>query len=241
MAAARPTQTCVRRARSACASRGSLRTQHGTRISCGDDTTCGPHALMCVTTPAATKPWLGSCNGSSSASAALLSTPLPSPPVYDVGHSHSPASTPVSLRRCSNTRLCAASSCAPSLQISTRTSPKTDFLVAAALGAGKDEAASPPALSMRRASQWDDTGHEAQSGLRGLQTVAPSSITAWFQSPGRDGSNSCCASAWIWRAAAADPGASARTARNLEITRTTFASTHATGSPKAMDATDAAV
>ena len=91
-----------------------------------------------------------------------------------------------------------------------------------------------------RAQQANATGHSPQSGVTGRQSVAPSSIIAWLKSPGRPGS--------IHRAARSATSAASRgsfawpsSAASRATTRMTLPSTTALGSPKAIEATAAAV
>ena len=53
-------------------------------------------------------------------------------------------------------------------------------------------AVAPPCLPAARRQQ-PVSGQTRQSGLRGRQTVAPSSISAWLKWPGSRGSSHCCA------------------------------------------------
>ena len=79
------------------------------------------------------------------------------------------------------------------------------------------------------------TGHSPPRGPRGTHTVAPSSITAWFRSPGRSPGTSASASAHS--SASAGAGSSVQRAK----TRRTFPSTSGSARPKAMDITAPAV
>ena len=78
------------------------------------------------------------------------------------------------------------------------------------------------------------SGHSPQRGLRGRQTVAPSSIIAWFQAAARPAGSSSAAR----RASARGPR---RTPSRRSITRLTLVSTAATCASHANEATAAAV
>ena len=77
----------------------------------------------------------------------------------------------------------------------------------------------------RAPAQRVASGQASQRGARGRQTVSPSSISAWFQSPGRVRSSSRSASAPCGSPRASGRGRQAR----RDSTRTTFASSAACG------------
>ncbi len=79
-------------------------------------------------------------------------------------------------------------------------------------------------------------GHASQSGFRGLQNVAPTSMTACVHSPGRSAGTS--SSAETWSPCASTPAAPPITRPR---TRRTFVSTAPTGRPNARAATARAV
>ena len=76
-------------------------------------------------------------------------------------------------------------------------------------------------------------GHTSQAGLRGRQTVAPSSISAWLKSPGRS------ASTMRWAYARISDASSVSS--NRDRTRFTLASTAGVRCPNAIDAMAPAV
>jgi hypothetical protein len=80
------------------------------------------------------------------------------------------------------------------------------------------------------ARQCKRTGHWPHSGARGVHTVAPSSINAWFHAPGlRPFTRVSAIDQYVFSVAAPVP----RTANNRENTRFTLPSTTADSRPKA--------
>ena len=90
-----------------------------------------------------------------------------------------------------------------------------------------------PSASARHSSR---TGQSRQLGDSGRHTVAPSSINAWFQSPGRSSATSVSATRHSAFSRTGSPAAPSR-AKSRASTRATFPSTTGTGSPKAIEAT----
>jgi len=86
-----------------------------------------------------------------------------------------------------------------------------------------------------RAQQRCAAGHRSQRGLRGVQTVAPSSISAWFSSPGEAPGAICAA----MRQSRDCVGLGSSTQR--ANTRRTLPSTMGASCPKAMEVTAPAV
>jgi hypothetical protein len=78
-----------------------------------------------------------------------------------------------------------------------------------------------------------------QSGFRAVQTVAPRSMRAWFQTPAPRRETQALAAAWIRRPR--PRGDFSLRARSRETTRSTFPSMAASGPSKAMDEMAAAV
>ena len=94
----------------------------------------------------------------------------------------------------------------------------------------------------RLASHARATGHEGHEGSRGVHTVAPSSMSAWFQSPGGAGTSATRRSAMAHTRALPGPDfTSSRIAKSRARTRATLPSTRASRFPKAMLATAPAV
>ena len=151
----------------------------------------------------------------------------PPPPVSQAvpGQPSVPPSIPRAGRR--------SSSQAPSARRASQSVPCRSGL--GALGARRGRAS---AIPVRCPAQRARQGQSAQAGRRGVQIVAPRSITAWAWSPGRR--SGVRAAAWA-RSAGRAAGSGVCTAWRRAITRSTLPSTTTAGRPKAMAATAAAV
>lgn len=100
-------------------------------------------------------------------------------------------------------------------------------------GAGGGNSSTRPRASARHGPR---TGQRPQAGARGVQMVAPNSITAWFQSPGRRIGTSVPANAHRRRAPRGSRMA-AGIANSRERTRATFPSSTGSGRSKHMERT----
>ncbi len=131
------------------------------------------------------------------------------------GKLHMPPSSPSAGRRTNSAR--------PSPSTTTAVAYSTLAGALRSFGAGRSSW-----VPAARARHHSPRGQSPQAGADGVHTVAPSSMRAWFQSPGASGSTSPAAVSLSQAA----PGSA--TSKSLLSTRRTFPSTAGTGRPKAM-------
>jgi hypothetical protein len=119
--------------------------------------------------------------------------------------------------------------------------PGSPFLPVDASVPGRPALARPagslPAVPAMAARHQRRAGQGSQRGVRGRQNVAPTSMSAWVQCPGRSAGTLTSATAWSSRS----PNAPGRPPTARFSTRRTFVSTAPTRRPKASAATARAV
>mmetsp|Transcript_29875 Transcript_29875/g.75242 ORF Transcript_29875/g.75242 Transcript_29875/m.75242 type:complete len:201 (+) Transcript_29875:525-1127(+) len=165
----------------------------------------------------------------------------PSAPVTSDGNSHMPASSPPSGRRTKQYAVGAVGAAPRRRQSAMVATCSRRCATLAALAGQSLTLTLPSPLAAACARQMPCRGQAPHGTAPALRhCTAPSSISAWLQSPGRAGSSSCSASCAMWP----DSGCLAQSpprARSRQITRITLPSTTAAFLPKAMEDTAAAV